>query len=404
MNYMSPQSLETPNGFKANGPLGGFLAGMNQDLANQMIQREFQDDDVARAIQQQELQKQQMLFPSQQATANLTQAQAQSNLNDVNSGTYGAAQTSGLQATTARNQAAGAQSNLAKQQAAAQLWSQFYTESQAIAPDGQPRPMDPGFQSWWSGWKQTLQPYAPKMPDSPDVGDMQQANQTGQQAQAFEAAVSQAQASAYGQLNSVGQQQRANITSIAPTIEGQTRRDVAATEGQTQRDVEAARAASAQTVANTNVQGREQVAQIQMQRVQQLQSKLFMDIKLANKNGWTPEDAALVEAEATEMFASSKAASLQGFMDLDKNPNILNSIQNISRAEAQKLLAGIPGYVAAKKSQLNGVMNGGSSSADTSGNNSGALPLPSSKDGLVTGKQYQTSRGVATWNGTSFQQ
>jgi hypothetical protein len=49
--------------------------------------------------------------------------------------------------------------------------------------------------------------------------------------------------------------------------------------------------------------------------------------------------------------------------------------------------------------EIQGLMKGGGK-----GGSAEALPMPKTKGELKSGQQYQTGRGVATWNGTQFVQ
>lgn len=233
------------------GPLTGFLSGMNQDLANQATQRNFEADDLQKILTKLKIQEDQGTLQSKIDKANYEGAKATTDtglLPDyaaAQKATYGAqTATAGLQQTTA---------DVQQKLAAGPLYVQMAEEAKQRW-GGQANPMDPNFQQWYQGWYDKLSKYAPDMPSMASTGDLQHLiNNKAPQAAAF---MQNVQANAAAQVQSVPQQQK--LAGINAEIQGK-HADVA-TEA-------ASREEAARIAAQAHVKGAEVSAQGGVDRV-----------------------------------------------------------------------------------------------------------------------------------------
>jgi hypothetical protein len=183
IDYLSPATYQTPNSFKASGPLGGFLAGMNQDIANQITQRGFANDDVEMQLKKQRLLEEQGLLPSKLAAADLLTAKSKDEQSRVNDGTEDAVARALAKSKISDSDTRQVENDVKQKTAAAPLWVQMSQELESMG--GHLDPMNPEHQQWMQSWREKMKPYAPNMPAFLDQGDIQKVMMQGQQADNF---------------------------------------------------------------------------------------------------------------------------------------------------------------------------------------------------------------------------
>lgn len=221
------------------GPLTGFLSGMNQDLANQATQREFQNDDLQKILTQLSIQENQGTLQSKIDKANYEGEKAktdQSMLSD-----YAATAKAKYASEKATSDLQTTEADIQSKLAPAKLWLQMSEEAKVM---GDPDPMNPNWVNWWEGWRQKLKSYAPNMPAMAGAGDMQLVQRQGMQAAAV---IQKANAISQAAVNTAPQQQAlAAITA----------------KGNIEKAVEEQRATAQQNVANTHAAATVEAARI----------------------------------------------------------------------------------------------------------------------------------------------
>jgi hypothetical protein len=275
------------------GPLTGFLSGMNQDLANQATQRNFENDDLQKILTKLKIQEDQGTLQSKIDKANYEGAKAQTDQSllpeyaQTQSAKYSAEQsTAGAQKATA---------DVQQKLAAAPLYVQMAEEAKTLW-GGQAQPLNPDYQKWAAKWKKDLGQYADGMPNIPSDGDLQNLiGNKGPQAQQFLNAVS---ARAQASINTIPFQQK--MTGINAEIQGR-HTDVAATNE--------SREAAARIAANASMAGHQITADASVQRTQlQLQASKNIEQSLIGslqmlkaRGGVQPQDVPLLRQQAELM-------------------------------------------------------------------------------------------------------
>lgn len=236
--YINPLALETPNGFKAQGALGGFLAGMNQDLANQMVGQSMQETNLDMATKQQALDLANATQQDKVDEANAIAAKARQDQQYADSGDYAAMRASNDTAKKAGNDLSVVQDQVNQQLAPAKLYQQMSAEMQQIAPNGLD-PMNPDHVSWYDSWYKRLRQFTPNMPQMIQPNTSGVINQKGMQAQQFIQAVG-TNPDFQNKMALAKQQQDAsyNQATDVARITADSRRDVADARAQAQRDVQ----------------------------------------------------------------------------------------------------------------------------------------------------------------------
>lgn len=331
------------------GPLTGFLSGMNQDLANQATQRNFESDDLQKILTRLKIQEDQGTLQSKIDKANYEGAKAKVDQGlldpyaEAQRATYGAqAATAGLQKTTA---------DVQQKLAAAPLYVQMANEAQARW-GGKAQPMNPEYQKWAAQWKHDLGAYAPDMPDVPSDADMQNLIvNKGPQAQQFLDAVN---AKAQGAINTAPFQQK--MAGINAQVQGAQR--VAETQAAS-RDYAADKTAAAHVQgANITAQGGIQRVSMQLAAAKSAQQSLIAQLDYFKKNGGiTPQAVPLLIQSATmaintrpDVIARRELAVYQG--------GDQSAIDEVVQQAALNLLRQDPDFIKAEKGMSSGAGGG----------------------------------------------
>lgn len=387
VSYISPATYQNQLPAMPMGPLSGFLAGMNQDLANQATMRGFADDDLQRQLNQQRLDE---LTQGQQSRLDVLgseAAKANADKQYYQSGVYGAAETAKGQADIAQSDLAKTNAGVQQTLAYAPLINQFSQEAEAKAATY--NPMDKNDQAWWEGWRDKLKAVAPNMPYAPDQGDFQKAAMWGKQA-----------SEAY--VNSIQMQQKVREAAVAPEINQKTA-----------LGVEDKRAASNETVAQINAGSREKVADINstakvavanllMNKAAQGQARVQAIMDRASKTGWTPDLVSEAEYAQKEVEMGREWTKLKGTVDF-QNPDALQALDKSAEEQAVRTLSANPGYAKAKRDMLLQENNGGGGGqptgqpAPTSSMPSGQSPIPGAAPRVSSKSMYDALPVGATY-------
>lgn len=140
-DYMSPNPFMTPDNFTASGGLGGFLAGQNQAVVQQMLNRNFISQDLQNQIDKYKAELAGAQLPGQEAAAAIDLAKNNSTLQNIwtpgpngepSLGTQGLV--AGSQADLAKSQAATTGSKMEVGSDQFKVLSQIGTEAAAHGP------------------------------------------------------------------------------------------------------------------------------------------------------------------------------------------------------------------------------------------------------------------------------
>jgi len=184
-DYLSPATFQTKNAFQAEGPLGGFLAGMNQDIANQLVQRGMAKDDLARQKAEEELR-----LMSGTTDSKIAQEIANARLKGLEADRYNEKTDTAIASSKAITRGHEIKNDEDERTQAANLWVDFSNELKERG--GRIDPMNQDDRDWYGGWHQKMSKYAPNMPPMLDSANTQVALMQGEKAKQFLAMKSQA--------------------------------------------------------------------------------------------------------------------------------------------------------------------------------------------------------------------
>jgi len=224
--YLSPATFQTPNEWKARGALGGYLAGMNQEISNQIVGREFANDDLERQKKMAELEESQKTLDSKIALEAAKARLAGMQADRFNEKTD--ADIASSKASTKGQELKNADEERVQ---AANLWVEMSNELKSMG--GQLNPMDSNHREWYNGWREKMQKFAPNMPAMLDTAGSQNVMMQGQKGQQFLAMKAQSalnpRDTQIKEAAAVANDARdtARAKEVA-TIQGKTSRDVAA--------------------------------------------------------------------------------------------------------------------------------------------------------------------------------
>lgn len=181
--YLSPATFQTPNHWYAEGGLGGFLAGMNQEIGNQVVGREFAQDDVALARQKAALKEDEGTVDSKIALAAAKADEARYLQDEITSGRRAQDDALARGIKEAQRDALIMKNDDEKRTQAANLWVDMANELKAMG--GTLNPMDANHRAWYDSWRQKMSKFAPNMPAMLDTAGQQNVLMQGQKASQF---------------------------------------------------------------------------------------------------------------------------------------------------------------------------------------------------------------------------
>ncbi len=189
-SYLSPATFQTPNEWKARGPLGGFLAGMNQDISNQLVSRGMAQDDVELQMNKAKLEDELASQQSKRSGYDLKDTENNYNKDQYLNGSK--EQEAAMERAIKKAQLTSVEGKNEDDDRvrAANLWNDMSEELKGMG--GQINMMDPNQRTWYEGWRKKMEKYAPGMPPAAGPEDAQRFMMQGDKAKQFLAMKQQA--------------------------------------------------------------------------------------------------------------------------------------------------------------------------------------------------------------------